>query len=245
MFGSSKKRVDEFADKIAHTESVSKIRHLSGEMFSELGFRAFLHFSIPRTYQFEFSPVFVSNISRTWIEHYYNNNFAANDWLIEWCMNQLRTLVFDVEVLPDSVRSDRDKFRVMEHMNASYPRGLAFPYRTGRMTSGTILYTNASRNEMDRQCQTNEALLYSTTSLFHQRMAELGFSSLTESVKLTNKEHNVLARKANGLTSKEIAVAMGIAEVTVNFHWRNIGRKIGAESSREIVPKALGYGLCN
>jgi DNA-binding NarL/FixJ family response regulator len=56
---------------------------------------------------------------------------------------------------------------------------------------------------------------------------------------LTAREHQVLEKLLEGLTNNEIGEALGIAEVTVKLHVRQIYQKIGAKNRAQAVKIVL------
>jgi DNA-binding CsgD family transcriptional regulator len=60
---------------------------------------------------------------------------------------------------------------------------------------------------------------------------------------LTHREGQCLRMAANGLTSGDIGGKLGIAERTVNFHMRNVLRKMEALNRPEAIAKALARGV--
>ena len=59
---------------------------------------------------------------------------------------------------------------------------------------------------------------------------------------LTRRERQVIGHISHGLTTKEIAAALGVAEPTVKFHVTNLLRKLGAKSRSEAIAIALTRG---
>ena len=57
---------------------------------------------------------------------------------------------------------------------------------------------------------------------------------------LTPRERLTLAQIARGLSSKEIARALGISPRTVEFHRANILQKLNAKNSIDLVRMVLG-----
>jgi LuxR family transcriptional regulator len=60
---------------------------------------------------------------------------------------------------------------------------------------------------------------------------------------LTAREQACVNMAANGLTSADIGAKLGIAERTVNFHMRNVLRKLEAVNRTEAIAKALARGI--
>lgn len=55
------------------------------------------------------------------------------------------------------------------------------------------------------------------------------------------REQQVLARIAQGKTSKQIAAELGISLRTVNTHRENIAKKIGSSSLAAMIRYAIDY----
>jgi two-component system, NarL family, response regulator len=60
---------------------------------------------------------------------------------------------------------------------------------------------------------------------------------------LTDKEHEILKKIADGLTNKKIAKILSISEGTVKFHSNSIYAKLGVTSRTEAVKVATARGL--
>jgi len=68
------------------------------------------------------------------------------------------------------------------------------------------------------------------------RLQEAEFTVLQSRFdELTSRERDVLERVASGLMNKEIAGQLGISEVTVKMHRRQVMRKMNASSLAELV----------
>jgi DNA-binding NarL/FixJ family response regulator len=60
---------------------------------------------------------------------------------------------------------------------------------------------------------------------------------------LTEREREVLALMAEGLSNKEIAARLGFSKRTAAFHVGNILQKLGAASRTEAVVRAKERGI--
>lgn len=65
----------------------------------------------------------------------------------------------------------------------------------------------------------------------------------SRSVPLADRQMDVLRALAEGLTNKEIARRLGIAEITVKVHLQSIYRKLGVSNRTEALAAALNKGL--
>jgi len=60
---------------------------------------------------------------------------------------------------------------------------------------------------------------------------------------LSKREHQCLGMAANGLTSSEIAMKLGIAERTAEFHFSNIITKLNVLNRKEAVARGVARGI--
>jgi DNA-binding NarL/FixJ family response regulator len=67
--------------------------------------------------------------------------------------------------------------------------------------------------------------------------------SLAEQPDLTARERSVLARLAQGMTNREIALALDIGETTVKTHVKNLLEKLHARNRLEAAAVAFRFGL--
>ena len=60
---------------------------------------------------------------------------------------------------------------------------------------------------------------------------------------LTRREFEVLTILVHGCSNKEIAAKLGLKDVTVAFHLKNVFRKLKVSSRTEAVTTGFRYGL--
>jgi DNA-binding CsgD family transcriptional regulator len=60
---------------------------------------------------------------------------------------------------------------------------------------------------------------------------------------LTNRERSVVSLMAQGLSSKQIAVAMGLSIKTIEFHKGNIYGKLGCRAAVSVVRHDIRVGF--
>ncbi len=77
----------------------------------------------------------------------------------------------------------------------------------------------------------------------YAKLSELeGMLERDNEVTFTERESEVLRWTADGKTSEEIGVIMGVCTDTVNYHHKNIQRKIGASNRVQAVTYAVALG---
>jgi two-component system, NarL family, nitrate/nitrite response regulator NarL len=78
---------------------------------------------------------------------------------------------------------------------------------------------------------------------FRSRPRVVSEEVLQAETHLTRREQAVLVRLAQGMTNREIAVALGIAETTVKTHLRHVLEKLHVRNRLEAASIALRFGL--
>lgn len=86
--------------------------------------------------------------------------------------------------------------------------------------------------------------IYSGEEYYDRRVANILLDSIKkpQSIKLTNREIEVLRLIGRGYTTPQISKEFGIAESTVNTHRRNLIDKLGVSNSRGLVRYAVENG---
>ena len=74
-------------------------------------------------------------------------------------------------------------------------------------------------------------------------IAALASNEQEELVNLTPREQEILTLIAKGLTTRQIATQLFIAEPTVNTHRRNLMQKLDVSSSRSLIKYCIEHGL--
>lgn len=89
------------------------------------------------------------------------------------------------------------------------------------------------------------ALQLITYSLFAQTRALRNIGIRTAAEPLTPREKEVISLSADGLTSQEIALQLGMSPRTVNQHVDNVADKLGTRNRAHTVAEVIRHGLLN
>jgi DNA-binding CsgD family transcriptional regulator len=79
--------------------------------------------------------------------------------------------------------------------------------------------------------------------LFIANILEFNLPPLWQGAPLSARERQCLLMAANGLTSAEIGLKLGVSERTANFHFSNIISKLGVLNRKEAIARAVASGL--
>lgn len=89
------------------------------------------------------------------------------------------------------------------------------------------------------------ALQLITYSLFAQTRSFRNIGIRTAAEPLTPREKEVIRLSADGLTSQEIALQLGMSPRTVNQHVDNVADKLGTRNRAHTVAEVIRHGLLN
>jgi DNA-binding NarL/FixJ family response regulator len=141
------------------------------------------------------------------------------------CVSRLRELSPETQIIMLTIEEDSEK--VFESMKAG-----ATGYLVKHVSPQEILDAVAEVHQGGAPMSSHIARKVVTA--FRQ-----GPASESPDLRLTQREEEVLRLLAKGNRSKEIAVHLGVAAVTVNTHVRNIYEKLHVRSRAEAVARFL------
>ena len=152
-------------------------------------------------------------------------------------------------------RQFRDEFRhrVFLHESARYgiESGLVMGLCTRDPPSYAMLCFNCAKPALDQWSAEKRLLIAAQASILGKVLSrsvrrylndqELLFPAPT--MKLSDREREVLALAAAGKTSKVIAAALGLARITVDYHFASALTKMGALNRYQAIVKAVANKL--
>lgn len=186
-----------------------------------------------------------STASPTWIDRYGKLGYAAHDPRITMTAARLSPVVWDAHDVDGDWQVRRFLADAARHGVRS---GFAVSFRDADQGRVVIAFDSARSPLSESRCASLIARmgdLMLLAAALQERVLRPRFDSLriSDNGPLTAREHDCLLMAANGLTSADIGTKLGIAERTVNFHIRNVLRKLQAINRSEAVAKAVARGV--
>jgi DNA-binding CsgD family transcriptional regulator len=201
---------------------------------------AYLGMNVPRPE--ENRPVFViSTYAKGWGERYRARDYQRIDPVLPESMKGI--LPLDWRNLPP-LRPTAVRFFGEAHEHGVKKQGLSIPIR-GAKGDLAIFTVNTDLPAADwegfKQRNIREFLLMAF--YFHQQVMALeGFSSAADIRELSRRERDMLWWTAEGKTTKEIALILGLSDRTVRFYIENAMTKLRCHSKAQCVAKAIRIG---
>jgi len=92
--------------------------------------------------------------------------------------------------------------------------------------------------------QLGELMLFATSfhDFFMAHLVDNNDTLMTRVAPLSKREHDCLELAANGMTSRDIGIKLGITERTANFHFKNTIRKMGVLNRKEAIAVGIARG---
>ena len=117
--------------------------------------------------------------------------------------------------------------------------GIAFPVAFERARSGAVVFHGDDMMiDESRLCQTHASCFALFGDIARQRLQDCA-----KTQQVSRRETECLRLMANGLTSEEIAVSLGLSVHTANQYLTNTAHKLNAVNRIHAVAKALRGGL--
>lgn len=175
---------------------------------------------------------------KDWLERYHLQNYAAIDPSI---LNGLRSTQM---VVWDDALFHQSRNLWCEAQEWGLRVGVTLPIHT---PNSALSVLSVARNQTmigDTEREEIRLRLRCVIELVTTRLAEIGHPQETsELIELSAREREILQWTADGKSSGEIAVILGISINTVNFHLKIIQKKFGAANKTLAAAYGAALGL--
>lgn len=185
----------------------------------------------------------IHNYPGDWMQYYFENHFDSIDPVMIYGLSQIGSYTWDI--IPSQMPLMKKQVQCLNYgREAGLHNGICTPLRgINNQLAGLSLASSEAVDSFDGKLDLITAYsnhFYITWKKFHLKMSE---TSDTPNYALTEKERDVLSWVSQGKSDTDIAAILNISEHTVDFHLRNIFRKLNANSRVLAVVKALSYGI--
>lgn len=185
----------------------------------------------------------IHNFPGDWMAHYFENGYDKIDPVISYGATQLSA--YRWEDIPTRLTLTKKQQKCLHYgKEAGLNSGVATYLRGSRgQLAGVSLASSEKKDGFDGKID----LITAYSNHFYIQYQRIHKISDPEpcNIILSNKEREVLTWVATGKTDSDISDILSISEHTVDFHLRNIYRKLDANDRMLAVIKALSYGLIN
>ncbi|TRX76582.1 transcriptional regulator [Pseudomonas mangiferae] len=210
--------------------ATSAVRDLGFDYYA-YGMCSTTPFMRPKTYLY-------SNYSSEWIYRYQTMNYAVVDPTVKHSKVSSVPILWSDELFkgcPDLWTEARD---------SDLRHGLAQPSFNERGRVGILSLARRDRAISPKEFEDLKPATKAFASAAHEKLSELEREAgvFSDDVEFTGRERDILLWTADGKTSEEIGVILGVCTDTINYHLKNVQRKIGANNRVQAVSYAVALG---
>jgi DNA-binding CsgD family transcriptional regulator len=169
--------------------------------------------------------------------------FADSDPLFTYACRSIRPLLTGAAFMhryPDLSPQDRDL--IEQAAVSGLDAGIAVPtrIRSASGVAGWNLLTSSGRAGVEELWDRHGGAVSLLAHAVHELLASV---ARLQDADLSTREADCLRYLGMGLRTKEIAHRMSVAPVTVEYHFTNARKKLGARTREQALAQALRSGL--
>ena len=182
----------------------------------------------------------IQNYPEDWMKHYREKGYDRLDPVISYCQSKMDS--FTWEEIPERMNMTRQQFQCLNMgIEAGLYNGTCTPLWGPNQFAGIGLASAEKTDSFDGKLD----LITAYCNHFYIAFQRINRkSNLPEhNIYLTRREHEVLTWASGGKTDGEIATILNLREDTVDYNFRNIFKKLDANTRTLATTKALSYGL--
>lgn len=183
--------------------------------------------------------VMINNYPAPWQDQYTQRNYLSVDPTVQRALSSSLPILWSDDLFANA----REFWEDARGYGLRY--GWAQPCRDVHGTLGML--TVARSNEMltDQEMREKNIQLAWLTQIAHLAMTQVLVKKLVPeaNVRLSNQETTVIRWTAEGKTTAEISVIMGLSVRTVTFHIGNVVKKLNASNKTAAAVRAAVLGM--
>ncbi len=211
------------------------------ELGSRMGFDSFVYaLRLPTNFS-DAQIIMVDGYPDGWVKRYFEAAYYHVDPVMAWCLRSILPLRWSDLVLEPGSAAEGMMRDAADH---GLRDGVTMPVHSPQGELGILSFSLDAPPSRAREI-TRRTLLTVQVLAGHVHEAVRRLSGVRQDAEpgLTARERECLAWAADGKTSGEIALLLGVAEKTVNFHLTNATHKLNAVSRQHGIGKAALQGL--
>lgn len=208
---------------------------------------AFTYYSLRPGQQNKVKYDFVSENIRAWHEYYLAQNFEEVDSDLKKARQNILPIYWELKQQLKTAKTLREKQLRQDaiQLKVKVEKGLSIPIH-GPDGDFAILLLQQCQQEKGLESYAQQEFNWLALGyLYYQFVRNFLLKEKPKQVghDLTQRELQCLRLAAQGLTAQEIAQQIGLTCRTVNFHWQNIQKKLGARNKTQSIHLAQIKGL--
>ncbi|MBV1775155.1 LuxR family transcriptional regulator [Burkholderiaceae bacterium DAT-1] len=225
------------------TRTPEEIREALMRYVTALGFHYF-HYSVRCNLRNEPTQFTMSNYPQRWQNRYAKRGFENFDPPVLHCKTRVTPIIWTNELYHDETA------RKILAGGRQYGLNVGVSYPVHAVSGELAIFSLVTREEEDIAQQWIRPMLATGHQLalhLHEAVMQMMETAPEMGERrnscLTPRETQCVELAARGMTAREIARQLEIAETTVIYHFKRAGEKLGTTDRTRIVAKAMGLGI--
>lgn len=227
-------RIDDFIEASNRAETTEQVFAVFQRAVAEMGYDRIMYRAL-RNHPDTVLPCTARSYPDEWIEHYVARGYVDTDPVRHRCLTSNLPFLWW-----DTVKNTRDQALIFhEAEDVGLMDGAAVPIHGPAGECVGVGFASSLGGADIQQLPK----LHLMAVQFHTAYSALSQPRAPTAIHLTPREREILAWSAQGKSAWAIGQILHIAEHSVEWHLKNIYRKLGVDSRITAVVKALHLGL--
>jgi DNA-binding CsgD family transcriptional regulator len=222
--------------RFATAPTLAQLKEICLEVSNKLQFDSFVYALRTPTNFSNAQVIMLDGYPQGWVKHYFESAYYESDPVLAWCIHEIFPIRWsDLVLEPASPAAAM----MLDAANYGLCDGVTMPVHTPQGELGILSFSvNAPPAQARLITEQALSIIPLLATHLHQAVRRLGYCSKEIHSNLTLRERECLTWAADGKTSNEIALLLGISENTVNFHLNNAMQKLDVVSRQHAIGKA-------
>ena len=234
--------VDAVVNDLGNAAAIDACRDLLIEAVTGYGLPIVYYVGAAMPLSAEGAPTLITNLPDDWRQQYLRSACHKSDPIVDLAARSVLPVIWDEPSEVDGVEKAVGQV-LARARTAGLVRGVSLPVHglAGRFAA-LVAATDRPREELERLVALHGPELQYLA--LHVTVAvERCTAQPPPEANLSQRETECLHWAAQGKTSWETAVILEVAEVTVNFHLKNVMKKLSVSNRVHAVARAVARGL--
>lgn len=235
----------QYIEAFSQAASVEEIHAACSSLCRDFGFDHFIYGARIPTSLVKPSIFIINGFPTAWWEHYKHSGYMEIDPVVAHCSQQIHPLIWSYSRPPGGDAPHVRRF-MGEARDHGLKNGASFPLHCpqGDFALLSLTSENPPPKSTSRPAEAIPFVHLLTTYLHEavRRVVEIREIPATRKP-LTQREKECLLWAAEGKSSWETSMILGISERTVVFHLQNATAKMGVANRQHAVARAISLGI--
>ncbi|NOD64422.1 MULTISPECIES: LuxR family transcriptional regulator [unclassified Ruegeria] len=236
----------EFSEKLSNAATVDLAWSHYSDTLSQLGVKSAVYGFFPKTVGRSIASEVVAMSSHVeeFNKLYLDEGYIDHDPFAQYALTEDYRPISWRDPRAKKYQTEKSDFFLNSLKEFGMAYGITVPVRDAsnwKLGGTGVCFDAENDKEGDKIVARATPLIESIAMLFHSRVQE--GDMMRQFFPLSSREKECLLWVAAGLTNKEIAFKLSVADKTIELHIKNAAKRLNARNRAHAVSRALIYGV--